>query len=99
MKWDAKGGNQFGQFIYLNLRGPFFNPINTFVLGDSKPTHNFLADWQSQYNMPNMDVNMFQEIMIGHEFGHRMGVIETNDAGDDEKQERNTGKIIDACFK
>jgi hypothetical protein len=97
--WSATGGRQSWQFIFIDLHGPFFNPVNTWVMGGSSPTHNFLADWQRQYGMPTMDTNTFQEIMIAHEFGHRMGVLEDNDAGDPEKQKRNTQKIIDSCFK
>jgi hypothetical protein len=62
------------QYIYINANGPFFSPIFTQVQGGGY--HNFLADWQVQYGMRNMDVPTFQEIMIAHEFDHLMGVLE-----------------------
>jgi hypothetical protein len=97
-KTSGKGAYVAGQqLIYINKNGPFFSPIFTAVQGGG--SHNFLADWQGQYRMPNMTVEMFRQIIIAHELAHIVGVIEGNDANNPSKQQRNTSSVINACFK
>ncbi len=89
--------------IFLNTRGPFDNPSNTFVwdAGHRVVTHDFLRDWKDEFGK-DLTAEDMREGIILHELGHVLGVFgpDAEGTGDQWQLENSVNQhlIQDHCF-